>query len=294
MTVLSAPVDRYAVIGHPVSHSRSPWIHTRFAELTGQALVYTAIDSPEDDFAGTLQRMRQDGFAGANVTVPFKLEAFTLADRRSTRATLAGAANTLIWQRHGDQLQLHADNTDGIGLMRDIVHNAGVPLTGQHILLLGAGGASAGVLGVLLAERPASITIANRSIDKAEALAASHADWAAQHGSTLQAIRLEQVLADAALPQAFDVVINGTSSSLSGQPLQLAARHLAPHALVYDMMYGPAARPFLQHAASLGAQTRDGLGMLVEQAAEAFRLWRGVRPATAPLLSALRQEVDAA
>ena len=259
MTVLSAPVDRYAVIGHPVSHSRSPWIHTRFAELTGQALVYTAIDSPEDDFAGTLQRMQQDGFAGANVTVPFKLEAFALADRRSTRATLAGAA-----------------------------------LTGQHILLLGAGGASAGVLGVLLAERPASITIANRSIDKAEALAASHADWAAQHGSTLQAIRLEQVLADAALPQAFDVVINGTSSSLSGQPLQLAARHLAPHALVYDMMYGPAARPFLQHAASLGAQTRDGLGMLVEQAAEAFRLWRGVRPATAPLLSALRQEVDAA
>ena len=292
MSASPASVDRYAVIGHPVSHSRSPWIHTRFADMTGQALVYTAIDSPEDDFAGTLQRLQQDGFAGANVTVPFKLEAFALAHSRSTRATLAGAANTLIWQRHGDQL--HADNTDGIGLVRDIVHNAGVPLTGQHILLLGAGGASAGVLGVLLEERPASITIANRSIAKAEALAASHADWAAQHGSTLQAISLEQVLADAALPQAFDVVINGTSSSLSGKPLLLPALHLAPHALVYDMMYGPAARPFLQHAASLGAQTRDGLGMLVEQAAEAFRLWRGVQPATAPLLASLRQEVDAA
>ena len=159
MSASPASVDRYAVIGHPVSHSRSPWIHTRFADMTGQALVYTAIDSPEDDFAGTLQRLQQDGFAGANVTVPFKLEAFALAHSRSTRATLAGAANTLIWQRHGDQL--HADNTDGIGLVRDIVHNAGVPLTGQHILLLGAGGASAGVLGVLLEERPASITIAN-------------------------------------------------------------------------------------------------------------------------------------
>ena len=287
---MSPAPDRYAVLGNPVAHSQSPFIHAEFARQTAQPVDYTRVLCAMDGFADAVRGFAESGAHGCNVTMPFKFQAAALAKVVTPRAALAQAANVLRFDAQG----WLADNTDGIGLMRDIVHNAGVPLTGQHILLLGAGGASAGVLGVLLAERPASITIANRSIDKAEALAASHADWAAQHGSTLQAIRLEQVLADAALPQAFDVVINGTSSSLSGQPLQLAARHLAPHALVYDMMYGPAARPFLQHAASLGAQTRDGLGMLVEQAAEAFRLWRGVRPATAPLLSALRQEVDAA
>lgn len=289
MTHTPTAIAHYGVIGHPVAHSRSPWIHARFAEQTRQRLQYLAIDSPPDAFVAILLALRAEGYQGANVTVPFKLEAFALAKVRSARAELAQAANTLYWQED----VLHADNTDGAGLMRDLVHNAGQPLAGKQVLLLGAGGASAGVLGALLAERPAGVTVANRSLDKAQALVQRHADWAQQHGVALSCATLEQVLnATAALP-AYDVVLNGTASSLSGQPLLLPATRFAPDALACDMMYGAAARPFLAHAAACGARTRDGLGMLVEQAALAFSLWRGVTPDTAPVLATLRQLVDA-
>lgn len=288
---------QYGVIGHPVTHSRSPWIHARFAEQTGQQLRYIAIDSPTDAFATTLARLRSEGYLGVNVTVPFKLEAFALADVRSARAELAQAANTLVWREEDGGVLLHADNTDGAGLMRDIRHNAGVTLAGRHVLVLGAGGGSAGVLGALLAEAPASVTVANRSVDKAEQLVAHHAAVAAAHQVQLQACSLAAVLADAGLPgclpDAFDVVLNGTASSLGGQPLLLPARRFAGDALACDMMYGAAALPFLQHASRCGAQARDGLGMLVEQAALAFAWWRGVTPDTGPVLATLRQIVDA-
>ena len=314
------------MIGHPVNHSRSPWIHARFAEQSGQHLRYIAIDSPVDGFAATLERLRAEGYGGANVTVPFKLEAFAAADVRSTRAELAQAANTLVWRQEAEGMRLHADNTDGAGLMRDIRHNAGVALAGRHVLLLGAGGASAGVLGALLAETPASVTVANRSVGKAEQLVQQHAAVAAEHGVQLRACALAAVLEDAPLlltPQiamaasaqaaasplpssaatpahaatdnldAFDIILNGTASSLGGTPLLLPARRFASGALAYDMMYGAAALPFLQHAQACGATSRDGLGMLVEQAALAFALWRGVTPDTTPVLAELRALVDA-
>lgn len=295
----SSPLPaRYGVIGHPVSHSRSPWIHARFAGQTGQQLSYIAIDSPVDGFAATLERLRGEGYGGANVTVPFKLEAFAAADVRSARAELAQAANTLIWREQAGQWRLHADNTDGAGLMRDIRHNADVPLAGRHVLLLGAGGASAGVLGALLAEAPASVTVANRSVDKAGHLVQLHASVAAEHGVALRACSLAAVLDDApphdpSLSDAFDIILNGTASSLGGAPLLLPRRRFAPGALACDMMYGAAALPFLQHAQACGATPRDGLGMLVEQAALAFALWRGVTPDTAPVLAELRALVDA-
>ena len=281
---------RYCVIGHPVAHSRSPWIHARFAQQTQQALHYHTQDSPLDGFAATLQQLHAQGYHGANVTVPFKLEAFTLAHTRSPRAELAQAANTLCWQADGS---LYADNTDGVGLVRDITVHAQQPLAGKRLLLLGAGGASAGVLGELIAQAPKQITIANRSVHKAQALVEQHHTIAQQYHVDVQCCTLEAALAhDTTLP-AFDVVINATASSLSGQPLVLPAQRLAPHALAYDMMYGAAALPFLQHATQHGARTRDGLGMLVEQAAAAFTLWRGVTPDTAPVLAELRAIVDA-
>lgn len=285
---------RYCVIGHPVSHSRSPWIHARFAAQTGQALRYTAEDSPEDGFAATLHALRQQGLHGANVTVPFKLQAFTLAQVRSQRAKLAQAANTLTWHADG---RLHADNTDGTGLVRDITANAGMSLAGAHILLLGAGGASAGVLGVLIEQRPASITVANRSTDKAVQLVQRHQPHAQPFGVALHACSLAEALTADALPPSLParchLLINGTSSSLGGEALHVPASRFADGALAYDMMYGPAARPFLEQAARCGATVRDGLGMLVEQAAESFRIWRGVQPATAPVLHELRALVDA-
>ena len=298
---------RYGVIGHPVSHSRSPWIHARFAAQTGQQLSYIAIDSPPDGFAATLVRLRSEGYGGVNVTVPFKHQAFAAADVRSARAELAQAANTLLWREDAGQWRLHADNTDGAGLMRDIRHNAGVTVAGRQVLLLGAGGASAGVLGALLEHTPASVTVANRSVDKAEQLVQQHAAVAAGHGVTLRACSLAAVLENTALdgpapasqvtgprfPDAFDIIFNGTASSLGGTPLLLPARRFAPGALACDMMYGAAALPFLQHAQACGAVARDGLGMLVEQAALAFALWRGVTPETAPVLAELRAVVDA-
>ncbi|WP_298009115.1 shikimate dehydrogenase [uncultured Aquabacterium sp.] len=280
----TASADRYAVAGNPVAHSRSPAIHARFAAQTGQAVAYDRLLCPLDAFADTVRAFAAGGAKGANVTVPFKFEAFALASRRTPRAELAEAANTLRFDADG----WLADNTDGVGLVRDITVNAGVPLAGQRVLLLGAGGASAGVLGPLIEARPAEIVMANRTVAKAEAIVARHADWAAQHGVRLAARGLDDA------GTAFDVFINGTAASLAGSGVPVSAAVLRPGTLAVDMMYGPAARPFLDWVRTHGGVPRDGLGMLVEQAAESFFLWRGVRPDTAPVLAALRAEVDAA
>lgn len=284
LSALPAGTARYAVAGNPVAHSRSPAIHALFAQQTNQAVHYERLLCPLDAFAATISLFARDGGRGCNVTVPFKFEAFEMAARRSPRAQLAQAVNTL---RFDDEAQggWLGDNTDGLGLVRDITVNAGIALTGQRILLLGAGGASAGVLGPLIEQGAAEVVVANRTADKAAALVERHADWAAQHGVALRATGLAEP------GEGYDVLINGTASSLSGGKVPVSSSALKPGALAVDMMYGAAAAPFLSWAAEQGAQARDGLGMLVEQAAESFSLWRGVRPATAPVLAHLRDEL---
>jgi len=236
---------------------------------------------PLEGFAAALQAFRAEGGKGCNVTVPFKFEAATLVSHRSARAALAGACNTLRFDAGG----LYGDNTDGLGLVHDLQDNAGVPLAGCDLLLIGAGGAAAGVLGPLVEARPRRIVIANRTLAKAQALVASHAALAEATGVALAASALQVV------PGAFDVVVNGTASSLSGAEVPVPASVLRPGALDCDMMYGPAAQGFLEWARAHGASGRDGLGMLVEQAAEAFLVWRGVRPPSAQVLAELRREL---
>lgn len=280
---MSSP-DRYAVVGHPVEHSRSPTIHAAFAAQTGEVLTYERLLAPLDGFADTVRRFAAEGARGCNVTVPFKFEALALAARATPRATLAGAANTLRFDADG----WLADNTDGIGLMRDIAQGAGRPLAGQRVLLVGAGGAGAGVLGPLLEARPAQVVLANRTPQRAEELVKRHAALAQAQGVALSASGLE------APGEAFDLVINASASSLGGAAAPVPAATLRPGALAVDLMYGAAARPFLDWARAHGAEGRDGLGMLVEQAAEAFALWRGLRPPTAEVLAALRRGADQA
>lgn len=281
---MSTAPDRYTVAGNPVAHSRSPHIHSLFAQQTGQAVDYGRLLCPLDGFSPEVKAFAASGAKGCNVTVPFKFEAFELATRRSPRAELAQAANTLRFDEGG----WLADNTDGVGLVRDITVNAGVPLAGRRVLLLGAGGASAGVLGPLIEAQPAEIVMANRTLEKAAAIVARHADWATRHGVKLSA----RGLADAGT--GFDVFINGTAASLAGSGVPVGPEVLKAGGLALDMMYGPAAQAFLDWARSHGAVARDGLGMLVEQAAESFALWRGVRPDTAPVLAEMRATVDAA
>jgi shikimate dehydrogenase len=276
--VLSAHLDRYALLGHPVGHSRSPFIHAEFARQTGQAVAYEARDCALDGFAEALRQLMSEGARGCNVTVPFKFDATRLAHSRSTRCELAGAANVLIF----DGAHIHADNSDGVGLVRDIEAGAGRALAGTRVLLVGAGGAAAGVLGPLLAARPAELQVVNRSVGNAQRLVTSHQAWADQHGVVVKAAALHDA------DPGFDVVINASASSLAGAAVPVSHTVLAPGALAVDLMYGAAAAPFLAWAQAAGAQSRDGLGMLVEQAAEAFWLWRGVRPHTAPVLQALR------
>ena len=271
-------MDLYRVIGNPVSHSQSPWIHTRFAELTGQTLQYDKQRVPVDGFVSAVQQFFAEGGRGCNVTVPFKFEAAALATQVSDRAQLAQAANTLTVQNGTVQ----ADNTDGAGLVNDIQRNAGFDLAGRRILLIGAGGASAGVLAPLIQTQPASITVANRTVDKAHALVNRHTDLALLQKTELLAQTLQGLEGD------FDVIINATTSSLSGGAVPVAASTLKPGALAYDMMYGPAAQGFMTWAREHGAQPRDGLGMLVEQAAEAFLIWRGVLPPSQQVLAELR------
>ena len=272
-------MDRYAVIGNPVEHSRSPFIHTQFALATGQELTYTRLSCPVDGFEQAVRGFAGSGGRGCNVTLPFKFDAQRLAPRCTDRAALAGAANTLRFDYDG----WLADNTDGIGLVRDIERNAGVTLAGRRLLLIGAGGAAAGALGPLLQARPLELTVANRTLSRAQELVRRHAPLAATHGVTLRAAALEDC------GPAFDVVVNASASSLAQAAAPVAASVLAPGSLALDMMYGPAARPFLAWAEAHGARARDGLGMLVEQAAQSFWLWRGVMPETAPVLAALRE-----
>jgi len=277
-----ATMDRYAVLGHPVAHSRSPFIHAEFARQTGQALEYGRLLCPLEGFAEAVGAFADSGARGCNVTVPFKFAARRLAPHASERAVLAAAANTLSFRDDG----WFADNTDGVGLVRDIEINAGVALAGQQVLLVGAGGAGAGVLGPLIAARPAHVVVANRTEGKARALVQRHQAWADQHGVVLAASTPH------AADSGFGVVLNASASSLEGQASPVSATALAPGALAVDLMYGPAAAPFLAWAQAAGAVARDGLGMLVEQAAEAFFIWRGVRPLTAPVLQALRLQLQ--
>lgn len=270
--------DLYAVIGNPVAHSKSPAIHAAFARQTFQLIDYKQLFCEFGAFNATVQAFRAAGGKGLNVTVPFKHEAFDLATRRSARAEQAGAVNTLSFD--GDVVA--GDNTDGAGLTRDITANLGRALRGKSILLLGAGGASYGVVGPLLAAAPAALVIANRTVAKAEALVQRFAALAASS-------RLAACGYDALGEQRFDVVINATSAGLAGDMPQLPEQLFAPHALAYEMVYGKTT-PFMQFARARGATVADGLGMLVEQAAESFFVWRGVRPHTAPVLAALRDE----
>jgi shikimate dehydrogenase len=273
---------RYAVVGHPVAHSRSPFIHARFAALTGRAVDYGRRPCEPGHFADTLLAMSAEGFRGANVTVPFKFELPPLAAVVTERARLAGAANTVRFDPAG----WFADNTDGVGLVRDLTDHAGRSLGGNRVLLLGAGGAAAGVLGPLLAEGPAELVIANRSLHRAQALATSHRDRAEAAGTRLRAVGLDACRDGR--ESGFGILINGTAASLAGAGVPVAASVLAPGALALDMMYGPTAEPFLDWARAAGAEPRDGLGMLVEQAAEAFQVFEGVRPPTREVLAELR------
>jgi len=276
--------DRYAVLGNPVAHSRSPFIHARFAAATGEPVEYGRVLCPLDGFADAVAAFAREGGRGCNVTVPFKFEALALARHASARARLAGAANVL--RREPDD-SWFADNTDGIGLVRDIEQHAGFTIAGSAVLLVGAGGAGAGVLGPLIAARPARLVLVNRSPDKARALAERHAAWADRHHVPLQAGGLDAPLG------GFQLVVNASSSSLLGAAPPVAPSVFRAGALAVDLMYGPAAAPFLDWALRHGAaHVRDGLGMLVEQAAEAFFVWRGVRPATTPVLAALREAVS--
>lgn len=277
-------MDDYFVLGNPVEHSKSPWIHARFAQLTGQPVRYGKRLIALDGFAAAIAALRAEGVRGCNITVPFKFEAAALVDQQTPRAALAQACNTLRFEG-GDGRQggrILANNTDGVGLVADITRNAGVALAGRALLLIGAGGAAAGVLGPLIEARPARIVVANRTLAKAEELVQRHAALAHAHGVQLAASTLGQV------PGAFDVVVNGTASSLAGAGVPVAASVLKPGALACDMMYGPAAQGFMDWARAHGAVPRDGLGMLVEQAAEAFEFWRGVRPPSAQVLAELR------
>lgn len=276
--------DLYAVFGNPIAHSKSPAIHAAFAALTAQDLRYEARLAPVDGFATAISDFVAAGGKGANVTVPFKEDAFRLSTRLSERAARAGAVNTL--QFVGGEI--FGDNTDGAGLVRDITHNLGCSLAGKRILLLGAGGAARGVIAPLLAGGPASLCIANRSADKALALAAAFADLAAPQGDFLRGV-VDAGSFGETEGKSFDLVINATSASLAGASLPLPAGIFAPGSLAYDMMYGKGETPFLAQARAQGAgRLADGLGMLAEQAAEAFLVWRGVRPETASVLADLR------
>jgi shikimate dehydrogenase len=271
--------DRYAVVGNPIAHSKSPEIHAAFARQTGHDIDYSRLLAPVDGFRATIERFRAAGGKGVNVTVPFKLEAFDLADEVSQRARDAEAANFLDFEDG----RIRADNTDGMGLTRDIVHNLGFGLMNKRVLLLGAGGAAQGVLTPLLEHEPSILTIANRTVEKALRLADTFRRKPVAASSVLCGLGFDELAG-----HHFDLVINATSTSLQGKLPPLPADAFAAGALAYDMMYGTTPTPFLAFAAAHGAKTSDGLGMLVEQAAESFLLWRGVRPETAPVIALLR------
>jgi shikimate dehydrogenase len=269
-------MDRYAVVGNPVAHSKSPQIHAAFAQATGQAMSYERLLAPIGGFAEVAEGFARSGGRGLNVTVPFKLDALALAARASERAQAAGACNTLM--REGDGW--YADNTDGAGIIHDLTVNLGVALAGRDVLVLGAGGAARGLLLPLLAQMPRNVILSNRTSTKADALVARFAPYGA----------LAAAAPDALSGRRFDVVINATSAGLrSDGAWPWPGTLFAPDAFAYDMIYGDDATPFLRWARAQGVtRDADGLGMLIEQAAESFFLWRGVRPVTAPVFDLLR------
>lgn len=267
--------DAYAVFGNPIAHSKSPLIHAAFARQTGQELTYAALLAPLEGFPAAVAAFRAAGGRGANVTVPFKEQAFALATQLTPRAQVAGAVNTLSFSGDG----ILGDNTDGAGLVRDLTANLGIDLAGKRVLLMGAGGAARGVVLPLLERQPTSLFIANRTPDKALALAAELAR--ACGAGNLAGGGYGDLTGN------FDLVINATAASLAGDLPPLPASVFAADALAYDMMYGKDT-PFLAFARTHGARQADGLGMLVEQAAEAFLLWRSVRPDTQAVIRMLR------
>ncbi len=269
-------MDKYAVFGNPIAHSKSPDIHLAFARQTGQQLTYEKRLAPVDGFADAIRAFIAEGGKGANVTVPFKLDAYRLANALTVRAQAAGAVNTLLFDEHG----ITGDNTDGAGLVNDIVVNAATPIAGKRVLLLGAGGAARGTVLPLLEHRPAALVIANRTVATAVALVDQFAALAGE--GVLSAGSFADIAG------TFDIVINATSASLQADlpPVPAAVFHQGTLAL--DMMYGKEPTVFMRFAAQHGATVRDGFGMLVEQAAEAFEGFRGVRPHTAEVLENLR------
>jgi shikimate dehydrogenase len=270
----------YAVMGNPVSHSKSPRIHRLFAEQTGQRLQYSAIQVDPGGFEQAVRNFVANGGRGLNVTVPYKINAWDIVDTRTARAELAGAVNTIAVQAQG---VLHGDNTDGVGLVRDLMQNHRVVIAAKQILLLGAGGAARGILGPLLEQRPAALVLANRTADRATSLAQHFSHLGPVNGCGYDAIG----------ERHFDLVINATAASLRGEVPALPDGLLAAGAWCYDLMYGAQATPFMQWAQRRGAGNfADGLGMLVEQAAESFLLWRGMRPDTAPVIGLLRKELQ--
>lgn len=271
--------DLYAVMGNPINHSKSPQIHSAFAEQTEQDLIYSAILVPLEKFKEEADNFFRTGM-GLNVTVPFKEDAWQYADTYSSRALRAGAVNTLIKKEDGS---IHADNTDGIGMVRDITFNNGCAIKGKRVLVLGAGGAVRGILEPVLEEKPAEVVIANRTVSKAQALAEDFSDIGKISGCGFDQVEGE-----------FDLIINGTSASLSGDLPPIPESVIHAHTTCYDMMYGAEPTVFNQWAAGLNAgATLDGLGMLVEQAAESFKAWRGVRPESATVIQSMREALQA-
>ncbi len=272
-------MDRYAVFGNPIKQSRSPWIHARFAEQTGQHLDYTAEEIPLDDFKASVRNFFASGGKGLNVTVPFKERAWAIAEVRSVAAQQAGAVNTLYLNPQG---KLLGDNTDGTGMLRDIISNHGGSIAGKQVLIVGAGGAVRGVLPRLLAEAPARVSIVNRTTSRAQTLA----DLFGSSGD------LEVLGFDRLQGNTFDLIINGSSAGLAGELPPLPGTIVRSDTWCYDMIYGRGDTLFQRWAKDSGAgKALNGVGMLVEQAAESFYLWRGVRPGTAGIIASLRAEL---
>lgn len=274
--------DKYAVFGNPIKHSMSPQIHRAFAIETGQQLSYRSHLVPKDKFAEVARSFFENGGKGLNITMPFKIDAFNFADELSGRARRAGAVNTLALQDDGS---IYGDNTDGQGLVRDICKNLGWDITQKRVLLLGAGGAIRGVLEPLIKLDPALIIIANRTVSRAQQLAADFSDLGDVRACSFDALDGNQ----------FDLLINGTSASLAGKLPPLSGNSLSDQGCCYDMMYSALPSPFMRWGAENAAWgVADGLGMLVEQAAESFCLWRGVRPQTQPVIESIREAMEAA
>lgn len=273
-------IDKYAVFGNPIKHSKSPEIHKAFAEQTRQQLTYRTHQVEIGKFADAARSFFANGGKGLNITVPFKIDAYNFADQLSGRARRAGAVNTLALQEDGS---IYGDNTDGAGLVRDICENLDWQISNKRVLLLGSGGAIRGILEPLIRLKPAHLLIANRTVDKALKLAQDFSDLGPVSACSFEALHANQ----------FDLIINGTSASLAGELPPLPSEALTNEGCCYDMMYAAQPTPFMRWGAENAAwAVSDGLGMLVEQAAESFCIWRGLRPRTGPVIEAVRASLE--